>query len=117
MTALATSHNHRRLCDYYSPMLVASEIPIPKKLVSYVGLASGTRESVEKTIHRQRSLVGVAPDMLVAIRHVLSRNDAYHCEKTEVTEHEARIFRGRPSLDPARRRGVEGFARERSSWL
>jgi hypothetical protein len=51
MTALARSRNHRRLCDYYSPTLVASEIPIPKKLVSYVGLASGTRESVEKTIH------------------------------------------------------------------
>jgi hypothetical protein len=40
--------------NHYSPMLVASEIPVLKRLISYVRLASGTRESTEKTIHGQR---------------------------------------------------------------
>jgi len=43
--------------DYYSAMLLASEIgdikrfPSAKKLVSYAGLAPGTRQSADKTIH------------------------------------------------------------------
>jgi transposase len=43
--------------DYYSAMLIASEIgdvkrfPSAKKLVRYAGLAPGTRQSVDKTIH------------------------------------------------------------------
>ena len=43
--------------DHYSAMLLASEIgditrsPSAKKLVSYAGLAPGTRQSADKTIH------------------------------------------------------------------
>jgi len=43
--------------DYYSAMLLASEIgdiarfASPKKLVSYAGLAPGTRQSADRTIH------------------------------------------------------------------
>jgi transposase len=119
--------------DHYSPTLLASEIadvkrfPSPKKVVSYTGVAPGTRHEAEKTIHghivregnkRIRWIVvealqhasrhdprlrgfylrvmkrrgyqsaPVAPtrNMLVAIYHVLSKNEAYHGEKTELLE-------------------------------
>jgi len=119
--------------DYYSAMLLASEIgdvtrfPSAKKLVSYAGLAPGTRQSADKTIHGhivkdgnkrirwilveaaqhasrhdprlrgfylrilkrrgyQRAIVAVARKMLVAIYHVLSKNEAYHGVRGELFE-------------------------------
>ena len=119
--------------DYYSAMLLASEIgdvtrfPSAKKLVSYAGLAPGTRQSAEKTIHGhivkdgnkrmrwilveaaqhasrhdprlrafylrilkrrgyQRAIVAVARKMLVAMYHVLSKNEAYHGVRGELFE-------------------------------
>jgi len=119
--------------DYYSAMLLASEIgdvtrfPSAKKLVSYAGLAPGTRQSAEKTIHGhivgegnkrirwilveaaqhasrhdprlrgfylrilkrrgyQRAIVAVARKMLVAIYHVLSKNEAYYGVRGELFE-------------------------------
>jgi transposase len=119
--------------DYYSAMLLASEIgdvtrfPSAKKLVSYAGLAPGTRQSADKTVHGhivkegnkrirwilveaaqhasrhdprlrgfylrvmkrrgyQRAIVAVARKMLVSMYHVLSKNEAYHGERTELLE-------------------------------
>jgi transposase len=119
--------------DYYSAMLLASEIgdvtrfPSAKKLVSYAGLAPGTRQSAEKTIHGhivkegnkrirwilveaaqhasrhdprlrgfylrvmkrrgyQRAIVAVARKMLVSMYHVLSKNEAYYGERSDLLE-------------------------------
>jgi len=117
--------------DYYSAMLLASEIgditrfPSAKKLVSYAGLAPGTRQSADKTIHGhiikegnkrirwilveaaqhaarhdprlqpfyhrilkrrgyQKAIVAVARKMLVSIYHVLSKNQTYQGENSEL---------------------------------
>jgi len=119
--------------DYYSAMLLASEIgdvtrfSSAKKLVSYAGLAPGTRQSADKTIHGhivregnkrirwilveaaqhasrhdprlsgfylrvlkrrgyQRAIVAVGRKMLVAMYHVLSKNEAYHGVRGELFE-------------------------------
>jgi len=119
--------------DYYSAMLLASEIgdvkrfPSAKKLVSYAGLAPGIRQSADRTVHGhivkdgnkrirrilveaaqhasrhdqrlrpfylrilkrrgyQRAIVAVARKMLVAIYHVLSKNEAYHGVRGELFE-------------------------------
>jgi len=119
--------------DYYSAMLLASEIgdvtrfPSAKKLVRYAGLAPGTRQSADKTVHGhivkegnkrirwilveaaqhasrhdprlrgfylrvmkrrgyQRAIVAVARKMLVSMYHVLSKNEPYHGERTELLE-------------------------------
>jgi transposase len=117
--------------DYYSAMLLASEIgdihrfPSAKKLVSYAGLAPGIRQSANVTIHGhivkegnkrirwilveaaqhasrsdprlrpfylrilkrrgyQKAIVAVARKMLVSIYHVLSRNEPYYAENSEL---------------------------------
>jgi transposase len=119
--------------DYYSAMLLASEIgdvtrfPSAKKLVRYAGLAPGIRQSADKTVHGhivkdgnkrirwilveaaqhasrhdprlrgfylrilkrrgyQRAIVAVARKMLVSMYHVLSKNEAYRGERTELLE-------------------------------
>ena len=119
--------------DYCSAMLLASEIgditrfSSAKKLVSYAGLAPGSRQSADKTIHGhivkegnkrirwilieaaqhasrhdprlrqfylrilkrrgyQKAIVAVARKMLVSIYHVLSKNEAYHGEDSELLE-------------------------------
>jgi len=119
--------------DYYSAMLLANEIgdikrfPSAKKLVSYAGLAPGTRQSADKTIHGhiikegnkrirwilveaaqhaarhdprlqgfyqrihkrrgyQKAIVAVARKMLVAIYHVLSKNETYQGENSQLLE-------------------------------